>query len=429
MRLPETPLSQTQVVANKDLFQNIQGYCLVNHGRKNVWLALTSFEPQTDESRQRLRAQISACGAGTTTAFDLRESYAAYQSAKKAVASGSLANPKPGLVTAVGLSSRAYALLPPGSKPLNASFEAGFAAKFPQSMAEPPQPARYDAVIVVAGDDPGEVERQASALTAKFQGLATLAWQKGSIKKQADNLVHDHFGFPEGISQPVFFEDEPHRNDTWTSSWDPKASLEYVLFPQPGRAAETEYGSLMAFLRVRSNTVALDTIVAETRTATYKGPDDIKSWILGREMSGESLIPSTSRDRNDFDFSSKSESGKCPMAAHIRKMNPRVEYLRTHRILRRSASYEESGEKGTLFQCFQSNLESGFETLFRWAQDKNAPEPNGGADAVLSKRDFPPTPAGVRPVTAPLTHKSFVDVLGGEYFFFPSIPFFKRLAS
>src|SRR5262245_27373580 len=143
MRLPETPLTQAQVVANKDLFQNIQGYCLVNHGRKNVWLGLTCFDAQTDESRRRLIAEISACGAGATTAFDLRESYAAHQSAKKDIAaSANLASSKAGLVTAVGLSSRAYGTLPQGSKPLNASFEAGFAAKFPQSMAKPPQPAR-----------------------------------------------------------------------------------------------------------------------------------------------------------------------------------------------------------------------------------------------------------------------------------------------
>src|SRR5260370_35208211 len=98
MSLPATPLSQAQVVANKDLFQNTQGYCLVNHGRKNVWLALTCFEPQTDESRQRLRAQISACGAGATTALDLRESYVARQSPKNTVPSG--------LVTASGLDSQ-----------------------------------------------------------------------------------------------------------------------------------------------------------------------------------------------------------------------------------------------------------------------------------------------------------------------------------
>src|SRR5260370_13605554 len=99
MSLPATPLSQAQVVENKDLFQNIQGYCLVNHGRKNVWLALTCFEAKTDESRQRLRAQICACGTGATTALDLRESYVAHQSPKKTVPSG--------LVTAVGLSSPA----------------------------------------------------------------------------------------------------------------------------------------------------------------------------------------------------------------------------------------------------------------------------------------------------------------------------------
>ena len=55
-------LTCTDVVASEPSFRAIQGYSLVGHGRKNVWLGLMRFQAQ-DERKAELRAFLKQFGS------------------------------------------------------------------------------------------------------------------------------------------------------------------------------------------------------------------------------------------------------------------------------------------------------------------------------------------------------------------------------
>jgi Dyp-type peroxidase family len=243
--------------------------------------------------------------------------------------------------------------------------------------------------------------------------------------------MRDHFGFAEGLSQPVFFESEARRTNGWQSGWDPSAALTQVLSREPGAPGGDEYGSFMAYLKIQQSKRDFAELVDEAAAAVHVSPSRVKAWIMGRSIDGAPLTGGAT-DVNDFDFAQDQAFASCPAGAHVRKMNPRLAHTRAHRIVRRGVLYENAGEDcGTLFQCFQSRLEAGFEKLFRdWALHADFPQPAAGPDAILGARDHPPLPAGIafEGTAVPFRVRSFTRVLDGEYFYFPSIPFFKRMA-
>jgi Dyp-type peroxidase family len=435
-------ITKEQVKENA-AFWNIQGCCLINHGRKHVWFAFLRFkEPLNEEQTKAIRSAIADYGRRAARASELYDSYdSALDAENKAPAERALLKKSltSGLVVAVGVSSRGYRVLSEAAKPFDIGFREGFANRNRKAIECGAQDPQYDAVIVLASDHPetqleSEKEQVDSLLGEK--GYADLDWEEGFIIKK-DKVVRDHFGFPEGISQPEFFEIDHHgRTNTWKSGWDPSASLSLVLVRDASAQDEHEYGSYMAFVKMQQSVnpddrESFEGRVNELAKLTGKEQDEVKSWILGRKMSGDPLMAGGA-DRNDFDFSSDAGFAECPGAAHIRKMNPRSPHTRNHRILRRGVSYHnaDTGEKGVLFHCFQSKLETGFEHLFRrWGASEDLPETAGGIDGVLGTRDWPPMPSGIRVVLpkrrSPLA--SVTTVKWGEYFYFPSIRFFERL--
>jgi Dyp-type peroxidase family len=284
-------------------------------------------------------------------------------------------------------------------------------------------------VFVLAGNRQKDIRTEAARLTGEFRPFGTLDWEPGSLHKGADGRLRDHFGFVEGISQPVFFARDM-ASVAAGRRWNPAAALSYVLSPQPG-AENGEYGSFMAFLKIAQDTSAFDEVVRTMVRATGATEQNVRSWMLGRTDDGEPLVP-RGVDNNDFDYSDAAALAACPAAAHVRKVNPRSELVRRHRILRRSALYGQSRQarnRGTLFQCFQSKLETGFEFIFeRWALQDNHPEKHCGVDALLGARDFPPCPSNTHMnplVPVPFAIRPFTTIKFGEYFHFPSIPFLR----
>jgi deferrochelatase/peroxidase EfeB len=105
-------------------------------------------------------------------------------------------------------------------------------------------------------------------------------------------------------------------------------------------------------------------------------------------------------------------------------MNPRKDpHART--ILRRGVSYQnEDGEKGMLFQCFQSSLQDQFEFLMHnWANTASHPQAGAGRDPLIGAPSGPAQPWPAKYASArPLSISGLTTVHGGEYFYFPSIP-------
>jgi deferrochelatase/peroxidase EfeB len=164
---------------------------------------------------------------------------------------------------------------------------------------------------------------------------------------------------------------------------------------------------------------------------------------------------------NNFSFLNEDPDGlKCPFAAHIRKANPRGESAvkigpivgneKRHLMARRGITYgrrsktpndptlrfEEmpTGDVGLLFMAYQSNLEDQFEfTQKTWVNNPNFVVPGTGIDPVIGQTNAPnaqkwPNKWGVSLNPEPFDFSGWVTMLGGEYFFAPSITFLKSLA-
>src|SRR5262245_61487981 len=234
-------LTESDVDANVELFEAVQGYSLVPHGRDHVWLALLRFTPQdpTDAGRVDVLKVLCSYGEKATSALTLYKSYKEYQEYRAKVRAPrvkKLADMKKETIYAVGLASPAYS---PHSleKPKSVEFDNGFVEQFKELPEVAPlqrsASTRYAAIIVVGSNDETKLKAEKQDFVKKLKeyelrGLVEVEWEEGKVMKK-NKVVTDHFGYREGISQPVFFDVEPHRTSDWKSGWDPAKELESVL--------------------------------------------------------------------------------------------------------------------------------------------------------------------------------------------------------
>ncbi len=169
---------------------------------------------------------------------------------------------------------------------------------------------------------------------------------------------------------------------------------------------------------------------------------NFKADASGLELSQGGLVPGTEADSNGL---------KCPMHAHIRKVNPRDlgtdqgadTNTLTMRILRRGIPFGEpfdpirpdSNERGLLFLCYQTSIRQQFERLVnRWVNSTINPEENKGFDMILGQNGeadgsrwciFENAQSQSKSVS---TMNAWVIPTGGGYFFCPSIEALSKLA-
>jgi Dyp-type peroxidase family len=183
--------------------------------------------------------------------------------------------------------------------------------------------------------------------------------------------------------------------------------------------------------------------VAELKTDGFPGIDEeqLGSMLVGRWPSGAPLVRTPDRDdaqlakSNDFDFQDDPEGLRCPLAAHIRKVNPRngradrANPLQT-RILRRGIPYgpfeqPKEADRGLLFLCYQTSIVEQFEFLTQtWMNSAVAPGGGGGHDVLVGQTqeglrtmELLRPDGSERPVTA---EARWITATGGEYLFAPS---------
>lgn len=200
----------------------------------------------------------------------------------------------------------------------------------------------------------------------------------------------------------------------------------------------------------------------------------LASKMVGRGPNGDPLVPDLAalKHQNDFAFMESDRDGlHCPFGSHLRRSNPRDAFhplgaeeaaatTAKHRILRRGRIYgdalfglesldsedlsrldnllslsDDGAERGLHFICVNASISRQFEFIqSNWA---NNPHFNGlyqSKDPIIGDNGHPEQPASylhiptdtVRVRTQPLPR--FVDVLGGGYFFMPSLTALRFLA-
>lgn len=316
----------------------------------------------------------------------------------------------------------------------------------------------------------------------------------------SNGIEREHFGFADGISQPVPFEkdvvkltprhDSVHLvplgeilmghpnghgeiatgpvvpgNNTNVLGSDPEK-----LRPHPRGEGFLDFGfngSYMVVRELKQDVAQFWNSMDECANAmnnsanTKNHPvnaDWVASRVMGRDRNGHLLCPegtlpanTTGRPDNEFRFFDRDKMGYgCPLGSHVRRGNPRdglatsakdkdmlLNAANNHRILRRGRKYgpevadprcADSKERGLLFICLNTDIGRQFEFIQQtWILNPNFAVLHDETDPLLGPCGrFTIPDEQLRKI---IEVKSYVQMVGGEYFFLPSIAALRYLES
>ncbi|KAF8151771.1 peroxidase TAP [Crassisporium funariophilum] len=335
-------------------------------------------------------------------------------------------------------------------------------------------------VILISGESHATIEKKKLEVEAIFD----VKTPKASIKeviairgdvRPGDQDGHEHFGFLDGISNPVV-----NGFDTVINPGPKTVDPGVVVTGHTGdndrsgnpvtRADWAVDGSFLAFRYLFQQVPEFDDYL-KTHPLTKDGngkdltPEEgselLGARIVGRWKSGAPIDITPFEDdpklavdptrNNNFSFHGEINSQlRCPFAAHVRKTNPRDDLevpppptgsisVQKNRIMRRGVQFgpevtkEEKAaaktqhSRGLLFACYQTNIQNGFQFLqHSWANNSNFPPFETQAEAPGLD---PLIGQGVRAMSGldPLNEQTvlpfpeFIIPRGGEYFFSPSL--------
>jgi Dyp-type peroxidase family len=371
---------------------------------------------------------------------------------------------------ALGLDDRSLDAFP-------AEFRAGMAARA-QVLGDigDSAPDRWEApfadgsghvmVMVSARDADALAERQARIESAvERRGGATVVGFQGGAALEGGR---EHFGYADGFAQPSIegsgFAPEPGAGAV--DGWRPIKPGELLLgypdeqgstTPTPPPDGFGVNGSYLVYRKLRQDVAAFRRLLREA-SALYPGGEELlAAKIVGRWRDGTPLAVSPHRPdpavvgdanrNNAFDYADDPQGLRCPIGAHVRRMNPRRslpfdgKLVNRHRIMRRGITYgdrlpdgaEDDGQdRGVIFMCLQASLARGFEFVqSQWANGGNAFRLAEDQDVIVGPHDT----EGPAKMTVPGNPPFFLGPLsrvvttrGGEYYFTPGINGLRHLA-
>lgn len=333
------------------------------------------------------------------------------------------------------------------------------------------------ALIILANNNFAYLSAQAKEIESKVREFAEIVHSEvGKVFRNENGDAVEHFGFIDGISQPLFFKDDIDKiqNQDVTNVWDSSAPLKLVLVKDPLSPNEYGCGSYLVYRRLQQHVDSFNKKIQDLSKLLDVEPPLAEAFVMGRFKDGTPVTLYKSPQSqdfilNNFDYQGDIHGTRCPFHAHIRKTNPRGEKVtngdknqRDKRIARRGISYsyqknkpsswstEEQlkylqqvsidatkGEVGLLFMCFQASITDQFVTLQKtWANGIDFPKHDTGIDPVIGQEKLQGTPIDDHRQYWPKNkdgwdenHKGRYDfskcvqMKGGEYFFAPSISF------
>ena len=378
------------------------------------------------------------------------------------------------------LTAEGYRLL--GKDP--GEFEASFTDGMSKAKLNDPKQAEWEAgfrhpihaMILIADSDEDKLALAAKDIINEidfhlipkvsetaFAKICTIEYGHAIRNSNGDGL--EHFGYVDGISQPLFFYNEVKDNKDANTNpliFDPSASLDLVLVEDPFVKNEDAFGSYFVFRKLEQQVKNFKT--AEKALATTLGlqDDDAEragAMIVGRFEDGTPITMHneagmiSSGIMNNFNYSKDTDGAKCPFHSHIRKANPRkdVNVGDNHksRIMarrgipygRRDVSTEidpsipqmPNDGVGLLFMSFQKSITNQFEFIqTKWVNEPDFPKKNDGIDPIIGQDGVTNKSTGKfaqkydsKSSLESQPFDQFVHLKGGEYFFAPSIAFLK----
>jgi Dyp-type peroxidase family len=343
-------------------------------------------------------------------------------------------------------------------------------------------PMIVHAALLLYHATPAELETFAAPLRDLLRQNGVAIVHELSLSLQFDpkmpEIAREHFGFADGISQPIPFgttivtktgkaypQDPIHGiaagdllighiaayGEPSPGPLVPAAAPRADLLPEiKGDAAHRDLGLDGSYLVMRELSQDVPAFDASMQAAAEQigapSADWVAERVVGRTKNGVVLaeVPPASVDGvpgNDFKFWATDADGRyCPRGSHIRRANPRdglgdtagdaatlLTAANNHRIMRRGrkyASYRAPGRDtplpGLLFMCLNTDLERQFEFVQQnWLLNCSFAALIGEQDPLVGPYGpftIPDDPIRLRP-----TITTFVRLVGGEYFFLPSV--------
>lgn len=324
-------------------------------------------------------------------------------------------------------------------------------------------------MVSIASNNLKQIHKKIEKLKRKWENaieVLHIQWGKGLANEH--NEAIEHFGYRDGISQPIFeavISEEVLEKDKKQHLWKDLAPLDLALVKENGTDS---YGSYLVFRKLEQNVEAFkkaEEDLAHKLGLHGEAEEMVGAMMVGRFENGLPIVKIGSvsdveapSSDNDFNYSLDVEGKRCPFHAHIRKVNPRGDAVRLagmketeevkHRIVRRGIPYDEIGRNGDLnfhptrgvgllFLCFQSSIENQFEFIQKtWANNNDFPVPFTGIDPVIGQGenrtntkgdDAEQKWNGIDACVHAASLSNFVRMRGGAYFFAPSISFIQAL--
>ena len=271
------------------------------------------------------------------------------------------------------------------------------------------------------------------------------------------------FGYKDGISfpnivgnavSPIVDQEEPVAAGEFILGYPGEAGR-MLAMPQP--AVLGRNGTFVSFRKLHSNVAAFRRFLKANATPDMS-PELLAAKMAGRWPSGAPLMLAPERDApelgydlqrmNNFTYAQDPKGLRCPMGAHIRRMNPRdtalevMTNVKIHRIIRHGTSYgpplpenaldDDGKERGIFFIFLSAKAPETFEFLKKeWINSGNflglgeEEDPIAGAHASTGTFTIP-----MKPIRRRLqTLERFTVTRGGEYGFVPSLSALRWLAS
>lgn len=301
-----------------------------------------------------------------------------------------------------------------------------------------------DAMILLAFDEdrPELLSKQQKAFVNFLQRLKDLKdptarflfEERGINLRSDDGFAIEHFGFADGVSNPVFLNERGQLiDDSWNN-----------VLRQKGKS----HGSYMVFRKLEQRVKDFHEKVKELHGLGIP-KSYAEAQIIGRFRNGSPLtlsdqpIPRKGKGQigwdEQFDYLNDADGHKCPFHAHVRKSNPRDQKHsrgKDRTIARRGLPYDDRPEGSThdaneglglLFICFQDNIADKFEFIQADLMNNLQPPPDeSGLDPIGGQilRGVPAQkwrPHYGKGKSADFLFRNVVWLKGGEYFYAPAI--------
>ncbi len=452
--------------------RNLQGNILKYHGRNNVVFLFCRFR---DDKKAAALAFVKAQVQRVSSAkqqLDLTEHK--HKTGQKSTT--------PFVSVFLTKSGYDYFGIPTDRQPSDPSFRAGMAAA---GLNDPPL-VEWDSrlrdphvLILSAVVSPDAAQHESTTLLNEISGICDVeGGHAGEIvgNQFFNGAGHgvENFGYVDGRSQPLVLTEDfaAEQANGGMDKWPLRPfPVDQFVVRDAAVADPSAYGSYFVFRQLEQDVRGFRTREEEIVQGHDTDFSNRDSAGVGRLESGsafelrkEDPKDSAGEDKPDItnNFTFTSNPPKCPAFAHIRKVNPRTAATQGNLMIRRGMTYGTradaspkpgdpsmmvlddqaaieslpTGGVGLLFQSYQANIRTGFETSQGWANSTT-----DGIDPVIGQApaaqlDWPNKYGAVAPNTEALDFYArkhgggngpYIKLLGGGYFFAPSMAFLHSL--